>query len=78
MLEKLAMFLSTYNRINKEDITYEKNLSVDLGLTSFDLVEMSCQLEEEFDVEIPMEDFMKFVTVGDIVEYLNEHCKNAG
>jgi acyl carrier protein len=51
-------------------------LAVDLGLTSFDIVEMSCRLEESFNLEIPDEDMISFRKVGDISDYLTEHSPN--
>ena len=45
----------------------------DLGADSLDIVELIMALEEEFDTEIPDADAEKIVTVGDVVDYINEH-----
>ena len=43
-----------------------------LGADSLDEVEIVMALEEEFGIEIPDEDIMKFRTVEDVVKYINE------
>jgi acyl carrier protein len=76
MLEQVISFLSEYSGMDRKDITYDSILAVDLGLTSFDIVEMSCRLEESFNLEIPDEDMISFRKVGDISDYLTEHSPN--
>ncbi len=44
----------------------------DLGADSLDLIELQMALEEEFGIEIPDEDAEKFVTIGDMVKYVEE------
>lgn len=73
MLEQVISFLSEYCRIEKDMIGYDSTLAVDLGLNSFELVEMSCQLEERFNLEISEDDLILFRKVGDISDYLTEH-----
>ena len=45
----------------------------DLGADSVDILQLLMTLEEEHGIVIPDEKLAKFVTVGDIVEYL-ESC----
>ena len=67
MLEKIAGILSKYT---KEEITVESTLVNDLGLSSFDIVSIVMTFEDEFDIEISDRDIHKFVSVADIVEYI--------
>ncbi len=53
------------------DASFVENLNAD----SLDLVELIMSLEEEFGVEIPDEDAEKILTVGDALNYLEEHGK---
>jgi acyl carrier protein len=67
-------------RIVVEQLGVEENKVVpdasfieDLNADSLDLVELIMSLEEEFGVEIPDEDAEKIATVGDALNYLDEH-----
>ena len=54
-----------------EQVTLEASLADDLGADSVDLVELSMNLEEEFDIEeMSEEDIASIHTVGDLVGYL--------
>lgn len=44
-------------------------LPVDFGMSSFDLINIVCVLEDEFDAEIPDRAIGGFKTVGDAVDY---------
>jgi acyl carrier protein len=46
----------------------------DLGADSLDIVELVMALEEEFGLEIPDEDADKLKTVGDAMNYLQQHA----
>lgn len=73
ILEKLKEFIVEQIKIDPDEITLDSRLSKDLEADSLDQVEVLMALEDEFDIEIPDEDAEKFVTVGDIVEYLEKH-----
>lgn len=55
----------------EQEVTEDSKIA-DLGLDSLDTVEMMLEIEEKFNITIPDNDFEKFVTVGDIVKYLEE------
>ncbi|MBR4934944.1 MAG: acyl carrier protein [Anaerotignum sp.] len=70
MLEKIIEILSQYT---EEEITEESILVNDLGLTSFDLVSLVTEFEDEFDVEIADREIRKLVSVADIMEYIENY-----
>lgn len=55
---------------DEDKVVLEANLKDDLGLDSLDAVELNMALEEAFEISISDEELMKFVTVKDIVDYI--------
>lgn len=75
MFETLKKFLVDELHVNEADITMEAELSGDLGINSLELADLVYVCEEKFNLEIADEDLHGFVTVGDIVRYLEENAK---
>ena len=61
--------------VNPEQVIPEASFIDDLGADSLDTVELVMALEEEFDIEIPDEDAEKIATVGQAIEYIEEHTQ---
>jgi len=72
MLDKVASVLCIPAEVAPEAIGPDQNLVDDLGLCSLDVMSIVIDLEDIFGIEIPDRHISKFVTVGDIVEYLKE------
>ncbi len=72
-LENLKDILNENFGIECEIVTMEAKLQEDLGLDSLDAVELSMSIEEDYGIEISDEDFSKFVTVGDIINYVESN-----
>ena len=70
MFETLKAYLVDELHVNEDDITMEAELINDLGFNSLELADMVMACEEKFDVVIDDEDLHGFVTIGDIVRYL--------
>ena len=75
MFEALKKFLVEELRVKAEDVSMDAELAGDLGINSLELADLVYSCEEKFDITIDDEDLHKFVTVGDVVKYLEE--KNA-
>lgn len=71
-LENLKNIIANNFGVKKEEIRMESNLQDDLGLDSLDAVELSMAIEEETGIEIPDEEFQKFITVEDLINFLNK------
>ena len=70
IFEKVAKLLAEQFGLEVEEITEDMGMD-DLGADSVDLVELSMNLEEEFDIEeMSEEDIASIHTVGDLVCYL--------
>lgn len=73
VFEKLKKILSEQLEIDEDIITLESDIADDLGANSLDLVDLVMSIEDEFGIEIP-EDLIETVhTVGDVVNYIEEH-----
>lgn len=60
-------------RVSATEIADHKSFIDDLGADSLDIVELVMVLENEFGIEIPDEDAESISTVGDAIEYIEEH-----
>lgn len=70
MFEKLKELLVEELQIDEKDISLEAELSNDLNINSIELADLVLMCEEKFGIEIAEEDSNKFITVGDVVNYL--------
>ena len=68
MFEKIARILKENYEI--ETLSPEMNFKTDLGLNSFDLMELTCIAEDEFGIELEEEKYRSLETVGEMCEYL--------
>ena len=70
MLEKLQEII---RRHTDEEIviTGDMVLLADLGLNSYELVQLVCEVEEAFDVEIPDRAISGFKTVQDVLNFIS-------
>lgn len=70
MFEKVKDVLVEAINVDADMIKLESNLKDDLGIDSIAAVELSLELETEFDIRIEDEELAKLVTVADIVSLL--------
>lgn len=71
MFDKVKDILVEELQVNEADITLDSELVNDLGINSLELADLIMVCEEKFDIEIKDDEIRKFLTVGDIVNYLN-------
>jgi acyl carrier protein len=70
MFEKVKNLLIEELSVKAEEITPTAELAGDLGINSLDLADLVLQCEERFGVVIDDDQVHTFITVGDIVEFL--------
>ena len=72
MLEKLTEIIrentGDYNLVINENTV----LIADLGLSSLDLLNLVCLVEDEFDIEIPDRMVKDFKTIGDVMAFIEK------
>ncbi len=70
MFEKVRDLLAKELKTDAAAITPASRIKDDLGADSIDILQLLMTLEEENDIVIPDEELAHFITVGDIVSYL--------
>lgn len=70
ILEKLKDIIHNIMGIDVSSVNCDSRLKEDLQADSLDKISMLMELEETYNVEMDEESALKFVTVGDVVKYL--------
>jgi len=73
MLEKLQEIIRRYTEDENIVITSDMVLLTDLGLNSYELVQLVCEVEEVFNVEIPDRVISSFKTIQNAIDYIAAH-----
>ena len=72
MLDRMKEIIAEQLNVDEDMITEASGFKEDLGADSLDLFELVMALEDEYSVEIPADDLTNLLTVGDVMNYLNE------
>lgn len=59
--------------VGEDEVTPTASFTNDLGADSLDIVELIMEFEKEFGISIPDEDAEKIGTVGNAIEYIQNH-----
>jgi acyl carrier protein len=70
--ERIITGLAKIKMKDRDEIQKQSRLVEDLEIDSLDTLDLIFQLEEEFDIEIPQEDQLPFVTVQDVITYVRQ------
>lgn len=71
VIEDLKKIFENFTGNEIPDFTEDTLLTSDMGLNSFELFDLICEIEEHFGIEIPDRELMKLVTLGDLVKYID-------
>lgn len=70
MLERIRDIICQFSDVKRDEIVSEAKLMNEIGLNSLDVVNVIVAFEEEFEIEIPDEDIKTFITIKDIMVYI--------
>ena len=70
VFEKIRKVISEQLNISEDKITLETSLINDIGADSLDIFQIITNLEDEFDMEFPIDVAEEMKTVGDAVEFI--------
>ncbi|MGZ3637491.1 MAG: acyl carrier protein [Ktedonobacterales bacterium] len=74
ILAKLKPLIADQLGVDEAEVKEDASFTEDLNADSLDLVELIMSLEEQFKLQISDEDAEKITTVGEAVEYIQEHA----
>ena len=75
MFENIKKIIADQFDVDVEELTAETSLRDDLGADSLDLLDLVMALEDEYSIEIDVEEELNSIqTIGDVEEFL----KNKG
>jgi len=72
MFERIVEIIREQLGLADMEITEDTSFKDDMGADSLDLYELVLAFEEEYGVELPVEDLENVNTVGDIMEFIKE------
>jgi acyl carrier protein len=64
-------------RANLDQLAEDARIIEDIGLSSLDLLELRCELEERWQTTVADEELMRLQTVGDVVDLLEQRGRAA-
>lgn len=73
MLEKMRKYIAEELNVDEDEINLDTDFRDDLGADSLDLYELAMKLEDEYSIQIPVEELENLKTVGDVITYLGDH-----
>lgn len=74
MFDKFKELLINELQVKESAITMDAELASDLGVNSIELADLVMICEEQFGLTIEDDDLHGFITVGDVVNYLEANC----
>ena len=72
MLEKIREIMTRYVDLEPEEIREDSRLVEDLALTSFAIMSMMGDFEEEFGITVDESELTDIYTVKDIMDYIEK------
>lgn len=70
VIDTIIEFISTYQGIEKNNICKSTNLVNEIGMSSIDIMQMCCQIEDEYRMEFEMDDTYELQTIEDVADYV--------
>ncbi len=70
MFEKLKNIALSAMDDKTIEIKADSKFMADLKINSYDLIELVCKVEDEFDVEIPDKKLRSLVTINDVINLI--------
>lgn len=69
LFEKIKAIICDYFELDEDEVTPETTFA-EIGADSLDMVDLAMDIEDVFNVEVTEEALEKFVSVEDVVKFL--------
>lgn len=69
LFEKIKAIICDYFELSEDEVTPETTFS-EIGADSLDMVDLAMDIEDVFNVEVTEDVLEKFVSVDDVVKFL--------
>jgi len=63
--------------VKEEDVTNDASFTNDLGADSLDTVELVMALEDEFNTEVPEEEYENITTIQEAINYIKSKMEQS-
>lgn len=73
IFEKVREIICEQFDVDEESVTLDTDIREDLDADSLDMVDLVMSFEDEFKIEVPDSAIETVKTVGDIVNFIEEH-----
>jgi acyl carrier protein len=70
--DKLLALVKKYSKINKDDIKSATKIS-DLKFDSLDFLEFQMAVDDEFGIEISIDDFLECKNINDVIQLVEKY-----
>ena len=74
--EKVLAVISEVLSVDTSGVNADTSIPDDLAPNSMDKVELILTIEDEFGATIPEDDIEKIVTVGDVIDYVENNLND--
>lgn len=72
VFQKIRVIVAQKLEIEPDQVKQESNFTKDLGVDSLDMLELIMVMEQAFNIEIPEQIAETFVTIKQVIDYINQ------
>lgn len=69
LFEKVKTIICDYFELDEDEVNLETNFA-EIGADSLDMVDLAMDIEDVFNVEVTEEALEKFVSVDDVIKFI--------
>ena len=73
MLEQLAEIICNYIDIDPDEVKSGVSLRSDLGMSSLDMINMTVEIEDTFNISLPNSEIINISTVDELIKYIEDN-----